>query len=130
MPINKALLKYGHFNFTFEILKYCEPFECIKWEQHYMEHLKPEYNVCPVAGSRLGSKHSEETRKKISEALKNRASHIAAAIAVRSQAVLVKNIETGNTVEYVSQREAARELGVDKNTISNYIKSRKALKGI
>jgi transposase len=44
--------------------------------------------------------------------------------------VLCTNIETGETVEYVSQRQAAKELGVDSNTVINYIKKGKALQGI
>ena len=51
MLINKAMLKYGCLNFRFEILEYCEPYEAIKREQHYLDLFKPEYNVLPKAGS-------------------------------------------------------------------------------
>jgi hypothetical protein len=44
--------------------------------------------------------------------------------------VIVTNIETGNTVEYASQSQAARELGVSTGSIHNYKKSGKPLKGI
>jgi group I intron endonuclease len=54
MLINKAMLKYGCLNFRFEILEYCEPYEAIKREQHYLDLFKPEYNVLPKAGSSLG----------------------------------------------------------------------------
>jgi hypothetical protein len=47
-----------------------------------------------------------------------------------TQAVLVTNIETGVTVSYISQRQAAKELGVSQPTLNNYIKNGKALKGI
>jgi len=33
----------------------------VKREQHYLDSLKPEYNVLQLAGSLLGFKHSEET---------------------------------------------------------------------
>ena len=46
----------------------------------------------------------------------------AAAAAVNSKAVLVTNIETGETVEYVSQSAAARALGVTSVAISNCLK--------
>jgi len=39
--INKALLKYGYANFSLEILEYCEPKDCIKKEQYYIDLLKP-----------------------------------------------------------------------------------------
>jgi DNA-binding MurR/RpiR family transcriptional regulator len=54
----------------------------------------------------------------------------AAGAAVNSKAVLVKNIERSDTVEYVSLREAAREIGTSMSTIHRYIKSGKALKGV
>ena len=57
------------------------------YEQIYLDHYKPEYNICPVAGTTLnkpltddhkrklsligkGRPHSEEHKKKLSEALK------------------------------------------------------------
>jgi hypothetical protein len=30
-------------------------------EQYYLDKLKPEYNICNIAGSCLGRKHKEET---------------------------------------------------------------------
>jgi group I intron endonuclease len=68
MAIYKALLKYGYSNFSFEILKYCEPSECILYEQDYMDLYNPSYNISPTAGSRLGSQHSEAARQKMREA--------------------------------------------------------------
>lgn len=72
--IYNALLKYGYSNFSLEILEYCEPSKCLEREQYYIDLLKPEYNILKLAGSclgnkaRLGLKHSEETKKKMSEA--------------------------------------------------------------
>jgi hypothetical protein len=42
---------------------------------------------------------------------------------------LATNIETGETVEYVSQIAAAHELGVSSATINRYKKNGKILKG-
>nr|AKM22576.1 hypothetical protein [Cordyceps militaris]AKM22587.1 hypothetical protein [Cordyceps militaris]AKM22598.1 hypothetical protein [Cordyceps militaris]AKM22609.1 GIY-YIG endonuclease [Cordyceps militaris]WLN31622.1 hypothetical protein [Cordyceps militaris] len=60
-PIHAALLKYGHDNFTLEILEYCKPDELIKKEQYYLDLIKPEYNILKNAYSLLGFKHSDET---------------------------------------------------------------------
>jgi hypothetical protein len=68
--IYSSLLKNGYDNFRLEILKYCSPDECIKWEQFYMDLLKPEYNILQIAGSSLGYRHKEESRVKISAAMK------------------------------------------------------------
>lgn len=54
---------------------------------------------------------------------------LAAHIAKSSKAVEITNIETGKTVTYESQREAARQLGINHNSIRNYIKSQKLFLG-
>jgi hypothetical protein len=37
-------------------------------EQHYIDTLKPEYNILKEARSRLGSSHTDETKAKIKAA--------------------------------------------------------------
>jgi len=76
------LLKYGYSNFTLEILEYCEPENALAREQHYLDHLKPEYNIlqialaaqdawgCFAAGSILGYKQSKWLRSGYGWALK------------------------------------------------------------
>jgi len=64
--IYNSLLKYGYSKFKLEILEYCTPLEVISREQYFLDSLKPAYNILLIAGSRLGSKHSEETRAKLS----------------------------------------------------------------
>lgn len=44
-----------------ELLEYCDESNLIEREQHYMNLLKPEYNVLNTADSNLGFKHSEAT---------------------------------------------------------------------
>ena len=64
--IYNALLKYGYSKFSLEILEYCKPNLLIKREQYYLDKLKPEYNILKIAGSKLGSKHSEATKVQMS----------------------------------------------------------------
>jgi group I intron endonuclease len=93
--LQKAWNKYGEENFKFEILEENIGQEnLLLREQHYLDLLKPYiknigYNINPTAGSNLGfkmpksaiekirqantgKKHSEETRKKISEVQKGK----------------------------------------------------------
>ena len=70
--INRALLKYGYSNFKLEILEYCKAEDTIKREQHYLDLLKPEYNILKVAGSMLGFKHAEESLAKMKYVALNR----------------------------------------------------------
>lgn len=61
MPIYKAILKYGHSNFIFDIIEYCELSNTIEREQYYLDNFDFEYNVLAKADSLLGFKHSVET---------------------------------------------------------------------
>jgi group I intron endonuclease len=71
LPLQRAWNKYGEEAFKFEVLAICPPSFCLAGEQFYLNAWKPEYNVCKVAGSRLGVIHSEEARKKISDKKKD-----------------------------------------------------------
>jgi hypothetical protein len=71
--ISNSILKYGHGSFSVVILhilsntstsvKKC----IISKEQEYINLHKPVYNLNPIAGSSMGFKHSEESKRLISE---------------------------------------------------------------
>jgi group I intron endonuclease len=60
--IYEALLKHGYDSFSLEILEYCNINILIEREQYYINKYKSEYNILKAANSRLGLKHSIETR--------------------------------------------------------------------
>ena len=68
--ISKALLKYGYINFSFSILEYCNISDITSREQYYFDTFKPQYNILKTASSSKEYKHLEETKLKISNALK------------------------------------------------------------
>lgn len=65
---------YGKQSFKFEILEeVSNPEHLLAYEQVYLDYYKSYeenngYNICKIAGSWYGQKHSEETKQKISEA--------------------------------------------------------------
>jgi len=70
--LQNSFNKYGEKCFVFEILEIVsDKDKLIETEQKWINELKPEYNMTLIAGlnSHLGIKRSEETKKKISEAL-------------------------------------------------------------
>jgi group I intron endonuclease len=90
--LQRAWNKYGLDNFIFEIIEETSDYSLIEREQYYLDHLKPIYNISPTAGNCLGIKRSnktkqllrdinlgkkvtEETKKKISEGIKNSSTH-------------------------------------------------------
>jgi len=66
--IYRALLKYGYSNFSLEILEYCDKKSVIDREQYYIDLFKPDYNICPIAGSSLGRVIKPETIIKLRNA--------------------------------------------------------------
>lgn len=61
--------KYNEDVFEFKILFKCPKEYCIKLEQWCIDKLKPEYNICKIAGNRAGHKQSPETLKKRMDAM-------------------------------------------------------------
>lgn len=77
IKLQRAFAKYGETNFIFDVIMLCDKLELIVNEQTFInqfESYKKGYNSCPIAGSRLGSKQSEETKNKIRAKLKGRPS--------------------------------------------------------
>ena len=72
--LQNAWNKYGEDVFEFEVLERWEPEFLVSMEQWWMNILRPEYNIAPVAGSSLGRKFSDETIAKLSAAAKRRSS--------------------------------------------------------
>ncbi len=64
--LQAAYIKYGSINFEFHIVERCSKETLIEREQLYIDTLKPLYNLTPKAGSNLGVKYTEESKKKMS----------------------------------------------------------------
>ena len=65
--LQRAWSKHGGDAFEFQIIGRCPPEKLVRLEQEVMDHLKPEYNIATMAGSTLGVKLSEETKRKLSK---------------------------------------------------------------
>jgi len=73
--LQRAWNKYGSDNFIFEVLEYCEPSELIRMEQDYLDSTgacESGYNMCPVAGNRLGTKMPPDAVRRVAEANRGR----------------------------------------------------------
>lgn len=70
--IYNSLVKYGIENHNFEVICLCDKEELIKKEQMFIDFFRPDLNICKVAGSTRGRKHTDETKKKLSSIFKGR----------------------------------------------------------
>lgn len=69
--LQNAVNKYGIENFEFEIIHECEPEFCLSFEQYWRNMLcswdrRFGYDMCYIAGNMLGTKRTDEAKKKIS----------------------------------------------------------------
>lgn len=65
--------KHGENAFIFGVIEEIDdPNNLVKREQHYIDSMNPRYNICKVAGSALGVKHSYEARLHMSLAHKGK----------------------------------------------------------
>jgi excinuclease UvrABC nuclease subunit len=124
--IYTALLKHGYSSFNLEILeylpllrKYSQDYRSVRLEreQHYIDLLKPKYNIALKAGSLLGFKHSEETKLKF----KNRHNKT-------GYPIILINKDNNNINNYSSVRAAAKDLNISHTTLLRYINESKILK--
>ena len=67
LKLQNSWNKYKENAFIFSSLEYVEPKNCIEREQFWMNLLRPEFNLLPFARNRLGSKHTDKTKKKLSK---------------------------------------------------------------
>ena len=73
--LQRSFNKYGKDYFVFKVVEYCETKDLIEREQFWINQFDFDtqlYNLNPTAGSQLGTKRSEETKKRISEAQRGR----------------------------------------------------------
>jgi len=88
--LQRSYNKYGDSSFSFEIIENCNIDCLLSKEQYYLDLLNPEYNSCKKAGSMLGFKFTEESKKKMSESYKRVPKEIKEYITNRRNEVIQK----------------------------------------
>lgn len=104
-----ALKKYGKDNFKYEVLEECLEDELDAKERHYIETLKPEYNVTNGGQDSL-RRYPEDVRKKISNKSKEQWENMTDE---ERQHRITHNL-TGHSVGYAMSEETKAKLR-DKN---------------
>src|SRR5437588_4644330 len=119
MYICRALLKHDYYNFSLEILEYCEPEKCLIREKHYLDIFKPKYNISLNPSAPFsGRTHSDKTKTIMSDAKKGKPK--VEGFGNPCQAIEVTDITNNTTTTYNSMREAARALNINNSVIDKY----------
>ena len=134
--MQRALLKYGFSNFTLEILEYCNKKNAIEREQHYLDLLKPKYNIVKSAKSTLGYKHTEESLEKMRRFILSDEVRIRKQMSTlnasesNKKSIVVYNTTRKETQNFTSITEAARIIGFSKSAVSQALLENRLLKKI
>jgi len=59
--------KYGRDDLQFSILLSCDKEDLLKIEQYFLDSYKTYFNICKIAGNHLGIKYSKESRERCSK---------------------------------------------------------------
>lgn len=68
--LQNSFNKYGEDKFSFILIEECDRVALPIREQHYIDTLKPDYNICTKVEGRWGLTHKEESKDKISNSVK------------------------------------------------------------
>ena len=105
--------KYGQEDLLFEVLFLCDDNDLIDAEQHFIDTLKPFFNLCQIAGTCHGAKRTNETKVKMSRGRK--------CWGTCNRKMLI-NIETG--IFYDSIIDAAASVNINQNTFGQQFRGR------
>jgi group I intron endonuclease len=85
--------KYGEQDLDFNVIHCCLSEELIEAEQYFIDNYKPYFNICRIAGSRLGHVVTEKTKEKL------RVAHTGKKLSPMKDEVraLISNRMVGNT---------------------------------
>ncbi len=109
--LQNAWNKYGAESFVFEVLLYCDPQNCLMYEQIALDHYKPEYNIRKIATSNLGLKWSDDTREKMSRAQSGKKN---ARYGLRMSSDLKKKISKSRLGKCLGENNAAAKLTMEQ----------------
>ena len=120
--LQKAWNKYGGENLVFEVIERIEDVNTLlEREQFHLDTLKPQYNICKIAGSQLGIKRSPESklRYSASKSGKNSPSY------GKGKRVIQFDLQGNQIREWISVYEPYRELKFTPSHIYECCKGRR-----
>ena len=106
--------KYGEKNFEFSIIEFVADNQLNTREIHYINTLKPEYNIMKTIENKL--RMSQSSKDKLSTYQTKK---------YKSKPVFAKDITTNNITEYTCSSQAGRDLQLDSPSIRKVLKGKR-----
>ena len=141
-PIHRSMAKYGEENFTLEIIDFADTYDELKEKEKYWikQYNSTDrtigYNLTEGGDGTFGKKHSEETKKRMSESRtgivsEKKKKHIESMIELGKKRVIAEFITIDNETnqeiesckEFNSMKECAKYFNISKDTVTKYCKS-------
>lgn len=72
LVLQRAWELHGEQAFEFKVILICAKHNLLMYEQRCIDGLQCVYNICKIAGSRMGTRYTDEQRANLAIALKNR----------------------------------------------------------
>lgn len=127
--------KYGEDSLKFEVIHECisdKKEDILRDEQFYIDTLNPEFNTLKIAGSSLGYKPTEESRKKMSEAQKGKKhseEHIQKRANACKKPIIQYSLDNVFIKEWMSIKDAGINLGIHEYSIGQCCKGKRKTAG-
>lgn len=126
--LQNAINKHGIGGMRFEILEVCDKDVVIEREQYYIDTLNSCYNMCKIAGNSAGRLHTEEEKQKRSERMKG--IPLDEEVYAKMRKSVKQYTKEGVFIkEFSSMLEAAKELDIDRGTISKCVAGKRKTAG-
>lgn len=123
--LQSSMLKYGFDKFTFELLERCSKNLSLEKlhivEQHFINKLNPEYNKRLIVDTNQLLKHSQKTKDKISQSLKEAfksGKKVINKIQVHNVKVSLFNLKGDLILDFLSLSCCAKFIGCTKQSVS------------
>ena len=120
--LQRAFNKYGEVNFIFETIAFCPKEYLLKLEQWFIDNLKPDYNICKIAGNTLGRPVTDQARENLRKArklIKRTSETIRKAAETKKIPIVQLDIQGKFIQKWPSCIDASRSLSINKAHITS-----------
>lgn len=114
--LQAAFALYGEAAFEYELIEACNRDQLLTREQHHIDSLKPAYNICQVAGNTLGYRHTEEAKAKMAVVNKGNQRNLGKKHSEQTKRLISERASQRRHTDEAKAKIAKRAIGNKSNT--------------